>query len=167
MGQISEEIHHHHQEILNTLTQHVTALIEERPTADPDGLVRFLHGDLMPHAEGEERYMYPALDPVLRAHGRPTATMTVDHEFIAGYIRRIAETAQALRAAAADDRPALLAHLRRLSLQLEALLTVHLEKEERVYLPLFEQYLPEAEQQRILDGMHEASPAAPEGAEVV
>ena len=41
------------------------------------------------------------------------------------------------------------------------MLTLHLEKEERIYIPLFEQYLPEAEQQRVLDGMHEGpSPEA-------
>ncbi|MFQ5856646.1 MAG: hypothetical protein ACE5LU_13500 [Anaerolineae bacterium] len=31
-----------------------------------------------------------------------------------------------------------------------------MEKEERVYLPLFEQHLSEEEQQRVLDGMHAA-----------
>ncbi len=51
--------------------------------------------------------------------------------------------------------------LQRLCLQLEAVLTAHLEKEERVYIPLFEKYLSEEEQQRILNGMHEAYEPAP------
>jgi uncharacterized protein (DUF2249 family) len=49
-------------------------------------------------------------------------------------------------------------------LQLEAVLVAHLDKEERVYIPLFEKYLPDDEQQRILNGMHEAyETTSPEG----
>jgi hypothetical protein len=39
---------------------------------------------------------------------------------------------------------------------LEVIVQVHLEKEERIYVPLFEEYLSEEEQQRVLDGMHAA-----------
>jgi uncharacterized protein (DUF2249 family)/hemerythrin-like domain-containing protein len=164
MSQISEAIHNHHQEMLNTLTNHVTALVEGLPEADPRGLVTFLTGDLLPHAVGEEQHMYPAVDPLVRTYGRPTATMSVDHEFIQEYIRHIQETVHELETAAPEARPAVQARLNRLSLKIEAIFQLHLEKEERVYIPLFEKYLPVAEQQRILDGMHEtydgAAPAA-------
>jgi uncharacterized protein (DUF2249 family)/hemerythrin-like domain-containing protein len=161
MSQISEAIHNHHQEMLNTLTNHVTALVEGLPEADPRGLVTFLTGDLLPHAVGEEQHMYPAVDPLVRTYGRPTATMTIDHEFIQEYIRHIKETVHELESASADNRPAVQARLNRLILKIEAIFQLHLEKEERVYIPLFEQYLPVAEQQRILDGMHETYDSAP------
>jgi uncharacterized protein (DUF2249 family) len=66
-----------------------------------------------------------------------------------------------LNQAAPDEREAQQMQLERLILQLEAVLEVHLAKEEQVYLPLLEQYLPIEEQQRILEGMHEAYQPAP------
>lgn len=161
MSTVSEAIHNHHQEISTTLHRHVEQIVGGAANANPDALVAFLKSDLLPHAAGEERFLYPAVDPLVKAHGNATATMMVDHEYITGYVTQLEETAQALRSASAAARPALQATLQRLSLQLEALLLVHLEKEERVYIPLFERYLPQAEQQRVLDGMHEAPPAAP------
>jgi len=160
MTNVSEAIHNHHQEIIDTLTGHVAAIVEKSRDADPKGLVAFLKDDLLPHAQGEERHLYPALDPLVKTYGSATATMTVDHEFITRYIERIAETVQALESAAPEERAAKETDLQRLSLQLEAVLLLHLEKEERVYIPLFEKYLPAEEQERILDGMHEAYPTA-------
>jgi hemerythrin-like domain-containing protein len=82
--------------------------------------------------------------------------MSVDHEFIEAYIRQIEETVQALQGAGKDTRPGLENRLQRQALQLEVIVQVHLEKEERIYVPLFEEYLSEEEQQRVLDGMHAA-----------
>ena len=157
MSEISAAMHAHKQEIMSTFTEHVTAIVEGLPQADPEALVSFLLGDLLPHAIGEEQNFYPAMDPVLRVHGRPTSTMTVDHEFIEDYIRRIKETTVALRRGKPADRPVVAKRLRRLCLQLEALLQLHLEKEERIYMPLFERYVPEEDQGRILEAMNEAA----------
>jgi hemerythrin-like domain-containing protein len=155
MSQITEAIHNHHQELMARLTEHVTALVTDRADADPEGLVEFLTGDLLPHAAGEERHLYPAVDPLLREHGRPTETMSVDHEFITAYIRQIEDTVETLRGATVEERTALLGRLQRLAVQLDAIMHLHLEKEERVYLPLFERYLADEEQRQVLDGMHE------------
>jgi uncharacterized protein (DUF2249 family)/iron-sulfur cluster repair protein YtfE (RIC family) len=155
MSEISDAFQNHHQAILSTVAAHVAAIAEAAPHADPRALVTFLQGDLLPHAAGEERYLYPALDPVLKRHGRPTDTMTVDHEFIERYIQQIAETVGALSIAEPVDPPALQTRLQRLCWQLQALLELHLEKEERIYMPLFERYVADEEQQRILEGMHE------------
>lgn len=156
MSQVSEAIRNHHRELLETLTSQVAALVEGRPEADPQALADFLQDELLPHAVGEEKHLYPAVEPLVKAHGRATATMSVDHEFIENYIRQIGETAEGLQRAGAEERPALERRLRHLALQLEALLRLHLEKEERVYLPLFEQHLSEEEQQQVLEGMHAA-----------
>jgi uncharacterized protein (DUF2249 family)/hemerythrin-like domain-containing protein len=163
---VGEAIHNHHQEILKTLTGHVEAIVSDDKGADPGALVTFLKGDLLPHARGEEAYLYPAVDPLVKAHGKATATMEVDHEFISGYINSIDQTVAALRSASAAEESALKATLQRLCLQLEAVLALHLEKEERVYVPIFTRYLPEEEQRRVLDGMHEAYGDEPADAEV-
>jgi uncharacterized protein (DUF2249 family)/hemerythrin-like domain-containing protein len=159
MSTVRDTIHEHHVELAERLAAHVDALENGSPTADPDALVAFLKGDLLPHAHGEEEYLYPAVDPLVKQHGSATATMRVDHQFIAGYVASLEETARALGTASSAERPALLKRAARLALQLQALLQVHLEKEESVYLPLFERYLSSGEQQRILDGMHEGAPA--------
>ena len=156
MSEVSQTIRNHHRELLESLSAQVKALVEGAATADPEVLARFLREELLPHAIGEEKHLYPAVEPLIMAHGRATATMSVDHEFIADYIRRIGEAAAAWAQADEAGRPALQRQLQHLALQLEAVLRVHLEKEERVYLPLFEEHLTEEEQRRVLDGMHAA-----------
>lgn len=156
MNAVSQAIRDHHRELVNMLTAQVTAIAEGRPEADPTALAAFLKHELLPHAVGEERHLYPAVDPLIKAHGKATATMSVDHEFIENYIRQIGEAAEAWRDADESRRGEVESRLRRLALQLEAVLLLHLEKEERVYLPLFEQHLSEQQQQQVLDGMHAA-----------
>jgi hemerythrin-like domain-containing protein len=156
MSHVSEAIRNHHRELVSTLAEQVAALTENRPDADSQALAAFLKNELLPHAIGEEQHLYSAIEPLVKAYGQATATMSVDHEFIEGYIRQIEETAEALEGAGEGTHPELVDRLQRLALQLEAVLQVHVEKEERVYLPLFEQYLSELEQQQVLDNMHAA-----------
>lgn len=120
-----------------------------------DKLTSFLSGELLPHAQGEERTLYPALDPILREHGRPTATMSVDHEYIGEYARQIAATAASLRSSSASERVALERRLERQLTQLQGLFSVHLAKEERVYLPLVEEVISAGDQQALLNALHE------------
>lgn len=165
MSTATEAIQRHHAEILARLTEQVQRLVEQRPEADPAALVDLLTHELMPHAAGEERSLYPAVEPLIKAHGTATATMSVDHRVITDYVTAITQTAQEL-AAAPSDRAVLRDRLTRLALQLEAVLRLHLRKEEEVYLPLFDRYLSPEEQQRVLDEMHavqpdEGSPAEP------
>jgi len=156
MSRAGEAIRRHHGKIRAILSQHVTALREGRAEADPQALAAFLQEDLLPHAVGEEKALYPAVDPLIKAYGKATATMSVDHEFIEGSIRRIVQAVQEWAQAEEAEKATRFATLRDLALQLEAVLTLHLEKEERVYLPLFEEHLPEEEQERVLHAMHEA-----------
>jgi hemerythrin-like domain-containing protein len=156
MSKVSEAIRSHHRELVSTLAKQVKALAENQPDADPQALAAFLSGDLLPHAIGEEQHLYPVVESLVKAHGQATATMSVDHEFIEGYIHQIEETVQALQIAREETQPELKSRLRHLALQLEAVLSVHLEKEERVYLPLFERYVAQEDQQQVLDDMHAA-----------
>lgn len=97
-SKVSEAIRGHHRELLNTLSNHVAALVKGRPGARPQFLCTFLKEELLPHAVGEERHLYPAVDPLIKTYGKATATMSVDHEFIGTYIRQIEETTKALQA---------------------------------------------------------------------
>jgi uncharacterized protein (DUF2249 family)/iron-sulfur cluster repair protein YtfE (RIC family) len=146
----------HHRSLTNEFTDRAVAIVDGRPDADPEGLVAFLKDELLTHAAGEEQHLYPAVEPLLKAHGMATATMRIDHRFIEDYVRRIEQQARELKAAAPGDRSTLRAQLTRLVLQLQAIFQMHLEKEERIYLPLFEQYISAEDQQRVLDRMHGA-----------
>jgi len=170
MSSTSAAMRNHHRELAVVLNAQVTALEENRPGANPDALVSFLQYELLPHARGEEQHLYPAVDPLLKGHGDATATMRVDHAFIESTVRQIAETAQALRAARPGEESNLRHRLLRLAQDLQAVFRVHLEKEERVYLPLVERYLSDQEQQRILERMHQREdnlPAASPSEEMV
>lgn len=157
MSTVTDAIRAHHQELARTLTNHLHALEARKPDADSDALVTFLKTDLLPHAHGEERSLYPRVSDLIKAHGNPTATMSVDHEAIETYVEQIEAAADDLHAGTAAQQAGARERLTRLTLQLDAVLRLHTEKEERVYLPLIERYLSSAEQKAMLDDVHEAA----------
>ena len=154
MSEVIDAIKGHHRELMAHIVDGAESLAKGE-VAQLDTFVQFLKSDLLPHAGGEEAQLYPAIDPLVRDHGHATATMSVDHEFIGGYVQELEQAGNELQRAVAADRPELARRVARLAIGLKALMKVHLEKEERVYLPLFERYLPASDQQRILDSMHE------------
>ncbi len=155
MSILTDAIRRHHGQLASTLASH-TAAITSAKAGRPDlqAFVTFLKDELMPHASGEEHSLYPRIDFLIQEYARGSATMSVDHEFIADYVRRIERATDALASATGDRALEIESELERLALKLETILTLHLEKEERVYLPLVEKHLPETEQERILDEMH-------------
>ncbi len=145
----------HHRRLLDALSAQVERLEREgAASADLPGLVALLTGDLLPHALGEERHLYPVVDELIRRYGRPTAPMSIEHQHIEGYIDAIQEATEALETASDTERPAVEARLKRLARELRGIVQVHQEKEERVFLPLVEKYLPQAEQEKLIHGMH-------------
>jgi uncharacterized protein (DUF2249 family)/iron-sulfur cluster repair protein YtfE (RIC family) len=158
--ELSAAIRAHHRALAETL-ETFTADAEASVTGHAaqltellNGFTEFLTGELLPHARGEEQSLYPALDPIIRELGSPTATMRVDHEYIADYVRQITDTASRLRSASERERQPLVRQLARQAVQLEGLFAVHLAKEERVYLPLVEQAISAGDQQALLAALH-------------
>lgn len=92
-------------------------------------------------------------DDLVRRHGRATATMDIDHEVIATRVRDIAVAVERLRTADRRTRAEAKRGLREALLRLEALLDVHMEKEERVYVPLMEAHLSADERRALLEKM--------------
>ena len=86
----------------------------------------FLRGTLLPHAEWEEQVLYTAVGELL-GDPRATAAMTRDHIAIGRMIEALGETDLA-------D----IARLQELLYGLHALIAVHFEKEEEIYLPLLD-----------------------------
>jgi len=161
MSSVQEAMHNHHQEMVATLEKHVAALVDKSGNAKPAELVDFLNNELIPHAQAEETYLYPAVDPLIKAHGSATATMSIDHEFIQNYVREIEAATALLDNTPNENQTLIRQNLARLALQLQGIFLLHLEKEERIYLPLFEHYTSTEEQERILNNMHESGTEQP------
>jgi uncharacterized protein (DUF2249 family) len=156
MGSVREAIAAHHRELTGKLAEQVTRI--ETSDASGDDLVTFLKTELLPHAAGEEQHLYPLMDDLIRKFGSATASMRLDHEYITAAARQIEEQVQALSDAKTEDaRARQRKQLAKAASQLEAVLRLHVDKEERAYLPLFEQHQTPEQQQHILDEMHESA----------
>jgi iron-sulfur cluster repair protein YtfE (RIC family) len=80
--------------------------------------------------------------------------MMVDHEFINNYVTRIEQITHQRGTATNGDRAQLLRRLRDLAIRLDAIVELHLAKEERIYLPLIEEHVDEARQRNVLEAIH-------------
>lgn len=118
--------------------EHLRSLAARLPDMEPAEretelrpVLSFLRDSLLPHAEAEERVLYPAVAALL---GNPDATapMISDH-------RAIVSRIEALAAAEPED----VDQLQELLYGLHALLIVHFHKEEDDYLPLLERRPPQ------------------------
>ena len=164
MSETSSTIRRHHAALRRMLRAHLRAVAERPSRSREVAFVDFLQNELLPHAQGEERAFYPAMDVVLRQHGRPTGTMILDHERIVQYIRRLDREAHRGARSPPSSRRRSAADFGRLSLELGALLELHFDKEEREYLPLFEEHLDESKQVEVLGRMHEGPESSPSAA---
>lgn len=153
MSKVTEAIRNHHQGLSRRYIERVGNFIRSAAEENGDAFVTFLRRELLPHSFGEEQDLYPVIDSLVRDHERPTATMQIDHEFIQKYVHKIADALRAYHAASPADRYPLADQIRGLGLQLYAILELHQEKEERVYLPLIERYLSAPLQERLLNQM--------------
>jgi uncharacterized protein (DUF2249 family)/hemerythrin-like domain-containing protein len=156
MSTLAEEIREHHRALAESLEAHSRAVGGDQSLAECDSLLTFLRRDLLPHARAEEIHFYGVVDELAGRYGKATATMRVDHEFIADYVARIERIRSRIATASNVDRPPLLGQLRELAVRLDAILELHLAKEERVYLPLVDQHLDQARQGQLLKAIQES-----------
>ncbi len=140
---LKERLHREHQDLLphfghlESLADQLVELDERDYLSRLRSVLSFLEEVLLPHARTEEDHLYPALDEVVRAAGRPTATMSADHE-------DISELVAQLRAALDSEptREKRRAAQRALD-RLAGLLALHFRKEEEVLFPLLDLLSPE------------------------
>lgn len=151
MADVGKTLRADHARIRTQLAENVRRALERGTRDDLNALLALLQGELLGHARAEQTDLYPAVDELVRDHGRATATMEIDHEKIAQQVTHIAEAVERLRTVR-DRMPRMAARteLREALLRLDTLLEVHLEKEERVYVPLIERHLSSEQQERLL-----------------
>jgi uncharacterized protein (DUF2249 family) len=156
MSTLTEEIRKHHRSLAGSLQAHTRAIGGDPSQAACDSFVTFLTRDLLPHARAEEIHLYGVVDDLVGRYGKATATMRLDHEFIGNYVAKIEAIRSRILAASGGDRPRLLEQLHELAIRLDAILELHLAKEERVYLPLVGQHLDDAPQRLLLKAVQES-----------
>ncbi|HTW87632.1 MAG TPA: hemerythrin domain-containing protein [Candidatus Binataceae bacterium] len=154
MSEVTTAIYHRHERLLRDLHEQSAKFFAETSEQNADRLLILLRDDLLRDAEGEERELYPLIDRIAKTvGGRATATMSIDHEYFGEYVDWIAATLHALHSATGTHRDVLLGQVRRYLVQLEAILNLHLEKEERLFLPLIERGVSLPNQRRMLAAM--------------
>jgi len=153
MSTAGQMIRQHHEYLTNELSSHICAISEQPDFAVAHRLSHFLDTKLLQHGSGEEQAFYPVMAPVLHAARRVNDSMCKDHQHVTQYVRRICEAVSVLSATRSTHHAPIEAHLLRLVIQLEAVLRLHFEKEDDIYVSLFERYVPENEQQRVVEAM--------------
>ncbi|MFF9059446.1 hemerythrin domain-containing protein [Streptomyces sp. NPDC101213] len=153
MTTLTQQVHDEHAhllphiETLRTVADTVGRTTPEELGAALVDLRRFLTGHLVPHAEAEDRVLYPAVARVMGA-AEATATMSREHVEVGRLARELDTLHEAMDREGLDDGRQ--AALRRVLYGLYALLKVHFAKEEEIYLPLLEARLPGPEAERLL-----------------
>jgi iron-sulfur cluster repair protein YtfE (RIC family) len=104
-----------------------------------DASYDFLAHHLIPHADAEERGLYPAVQQAVGA-AQVTATMARDHVEVHRLTDELASYRQQLASASTID-DALANGLRSVLYGLHHLVRVHFAKEEEVYLPILDERL--------------------------
>jgi len=160
MTQLTQPLRDEHKELLPHIEQLRTAadaIGEEAPESlrrGIDEVYTFLTHHLLPHAQAEERALYPV---VARLMGAPeaTATMSRDHVEIARLIKELGSLRSHLDGAsvgASQEKS-----LRRVLYGLSALVKVHFAKEEEVYLPILDAHLTVDEAAQMFEKMERAA----------
>lgn len=122
---------------LGALASGLPSLGEGEARLRLEGVLAFLKEGLLPHAEEEERSIYPAVSGVLKAVGGGTQTMTADHVFIRNLVNELAALAAGSQSEEVRDRE------RALLYGLQAVLELHFSKENEHYLPLLNLLSPD------------------------
>lgn len=157
MSTPTEPIREEHRHLLPHIDELRTAAeaVGTAPAAELRGLVErahsFLVDHLIPHAEAEDRVLYPA---VARAMGSPdaTRTMTRDHVEVGTLTDALGTVLDRIEGDPIPDDVAV--EVQRILFGLHALVRVHFAKEEEIYLPILDEHLNAAEMERVVHEMH-------------
>jgi len=163
MVTLTQPLRDEHKELLPQieLLQTVADAIGETPITSlrrsVDEVYAFLAHHLLPHAQAEERALYPIVGRLMGAP-EATATMSRDHVEISRLTEELGSLRSHLDDASVDTSQ--LQALRRVLYGLYAIVKVHFAKEEEVYLPILDARLAAVEASRMFEAMEKAAQEA-------
>lgn len=146
-----------HIELLRTIADVIGEASIASLRRSVDEAYAFLTQHLLPHAQAEERALYPVVG---RLMGAPEATATMSRDHVE--VGRLTQELGSLRShlvgtsmSASQERA-----LRRVLYGLSALVTIHLAKEEEIYLPILDARLTADEAHHVFEVMERAAQEA-------
>jgi iron-sulfur cluster repair protein YtfE (RIC family) len=165
MASLTQPLRDEHQELyphVELLRQAADAVYESLTSlahARIEEAYNFLTRELLPHAQAEEKVLYPMVQKAMGAE-QATATMSRDHIEVARLTEELATlrvhksqlTITSIQAMA----------LRRVLYGLYALVALHFAKEEEIYLPLLDAKLTADEAHTMFEKMEAAAHEAKE-----
>ena len=125
--------------------------------AQVDEAYEFLARHLIPHAEAEDRALYPVVGRVMGAP-EATATMSRDHVEVGRLTGELASLRAGLAAGRSGEGET--RDLRRVLYGLHALVRLHFAKEEEIYLPILDAKLSPPEAAEMFQAMERAAASA-------
>lgn len=124
---------------------------------DVDEAYEFMAHHLIPHAQAEEKALYPVVERVMGAP-EATGTMRRDHVEVGRLTKELGQLRASL--AASIPGPVEAQQLRAVLYGLSALVKVHFAKEEEVYLPILDEQLSQQEATKMFEAMEAAAAEA-------
>lgn len=106
---------------------------------------RLLERHLLPHLEAEEGALYPTIDRLSGPHA--TATMWHDHDEIRRRVAELRDLRRGPEASAKND-------LRAALYGLDAIVRLHVAKEEALHYPLLDEHLGRLEAAQLVEAVH-------------
>ena len=126
LSEIADKLRHQSGEVSTSELQHV---------------FEWLVSEVLFQTAKEEQQLYPLVDLLIAEHGRATTTMVMDHVEIREKVRGFGEAVASLvSSSGGHDTEDLRDRIRVLAYQLEALISLHVQKDQQVYLGIVEQY---------------------------
>ena len=160
MNTITQPLREEHKELLphieslkaagDAVSESVTPALKSAV----DEAYAFLVHHLIPHAQAEDRALYPVVQKVMGA-AEATGTMSRDHVEVGRLTAELGELR--LQLGAGSLKLAQANALRRVLYGLYALVKVHYAKEEEVYLPLLDARLTQDEANDMFEAMEAAA----------
>lgn len=165
MSSVTQPLREEHKELLPHIESLLLAAeaVTENPGEDIFNLIteaeNFLVYHLIPHAQAEDRALYPVVQKVM---GAPEATATMSRDHIE--VGRLVEELKMIRSQITGRRinPEQVRGLQRVLYGLYALVKVHFAKEEEIYLPLLDARLSPDEAAEMFENMETAAREAKE-----
>ncbi|MDP6402022.1 MAG: hemerythrin domain-containing protein [SAR202 cluster bacterium] len=128
----------------------------------------WLVSELLPHSSDEEARLYPLVDELLAEHGGASSTMVLDHVALRSKVRDFGDAIAPLVSGAKGQKARELRDRARIiTFQLEAILQLHMHKEEEVYFAAVDQHATPEQLAKLRRGGEEGpeGPAATVGRE--
>ncbi len=150
-----------HIELLRTVADSIGEAPIESLQRGVDEVYAFLMHHLLPHAQAEERALYPVVGRLMGAP-EATATMSRDHVEVGRLTQELGSLRSKLVSVSLGESQE--KALCRILYGLYALVKEHFAKEEEIYLPLLDARLTSEEARRMFEAMEAAAQEAKENA---